>query len=276
MSKTFPTFGPHGNPVPPPLPKAGATEMPVATPSARAGSNGKVAIITGAGRGIGRATAIALAGRGYAVALIARTEAELNETARLCDGESLVLPLDVRDSVAIADRVNRTLKRFGRIDTLVNNAGLAPLGPFGETDATAYFDVLATNLGATVHFSRAVWSAMTEVWPGETERPRGGVIVNVSSESARDPFPGFALYAAAKAGINGFTKALAKEAGPLGVRVHCVAPAGVETAMLRKIATTDQVPPESTLTPQAVAKVIVACVVGDLASTSGETIYLRR
>ncbi|MDB5326763.1 MAG: putative oxidoreductase [Phycisphaerales bacterium] len=275
MSKTFPTFGPHGNLVPPPLPKANA--VPAIATSA---GNGKVAIVTGAGRGIGRATAIALAGRGYAVVLIARTETELNETARLCSAtsgdNSLVLPIDVRDPAAIADAVGRTLQRFGRIDALVNNAGLAPLGPFGETDAAAYFDVLATNLGATVHFSRAVWETMTAVRPGETASPRGGVIVNVSSESARDPFPGFALYAAAKAGINGFTKALAREAEPLGVRVHCVAPAGVETAMLRKIATTDQVPPESTLAPEAVAKVIAACVVGDLAATSGETIYLHR
>ena len=275
MSKTYPTFGPHGNLVPPPLPKAEPAQVPAATPVAKPAGDGKVAIITGAGRGIGRATAIELAGRGYAVVLIARTESELNETAGLCSGESLVLPMDVRDPAAILDGVGRTKKRFGRIDALVNNAGLAPLGPFCDTDATTYFDVLATNLGATVHFTRAIWSHLTQQWPGETS-PRGGVIVNVSSESARDPFPGFALYAAAKAGINGFTKALAKEAEPLGVRVHCVAPAGVETAMLRKIATTEQVPADSTLSPEALAKVIVACVVGDLAATSGETIYLHR
>ncbi|HEX8322749.1 MAG TPA: SDR family oxidoreductase [Tepidisphaeraceae bacterium] len=254
MSKTPVTFGPHGQLVPPPL-----------KPTVKASP---VAIVTGAGRGIGRATAVELVKRGYAVALVARTESQLNETAGLCGGATLVLPLDVRDPAAIAAGVKRVIGRFGRIDALVNNAGIAPLGPFGDTDAAAYDDVLATNLGAAVHFSRAVWPTMTAA--------RRGVIVSVSSESARDPFPGFALYAAAKAAINGFTKALAKEAEPLGVRVHCVAPAGVETAMLRKIATVEQVPTESTLTPEAVARVIVACVTGDLAATSGETIYLHR
>lgn len=254
MSKTPVTFGPHGRLVPPPpLPKSKAAP---------------VALITGAGRGIGRATAIELSKRGYAVVLVARTESQLKETATLCAGDTLVLPLDVRDANAIAAGARRVVDRFGRIDALVNNAGLAPLGPFGETDAALYADVLATNLGAAVHFSRAVWLTMTAA--------RRGVIVNVGSESARDPFPGFALYAAAKAGLNGFTKALAKEAEPLGIRVHCVAPAGVETAMLRQIATAEQVPPETTLSPESVAKVIAACVAGDLASTSGETLYLHR
>ena len=228
----------------------------------------RVAVVTGAGRGIGRATAVELSKRGYAVALVARTASQLHETAKLCDGETVTLPLDVRHPAAIAGAVEKILARFGRIDALVNNAGVAPLGPFGDTDAATYDDVLATNLGATVHFSRAVWPIMTAA--------KSGVIVNVSSESARDPFPGFALYAAAKSAINGFTKALAKEAEPLGVRVHCVAPAGVETAMLRAIADETVVPKDKTLSPADVAKTIVACVVGDLAATSGETIYLHR
>ena len=254
MSKTFPTFGPHGQLVSPP-------PAPPKLPS-------PVAVVTGAGRGIGRATAIELSRRGYAVALVARTESQLSETAGLCGDDTLVLPLDVRDPAAIAGGVGKIVERFGRIDALVNNAGVAPLGSFGETDAGVYDDVLATNLGATVHFARAVWPTMLAAGRG--------AIVNVSSEAARDPFPGFALYAAAKSAINGFTKALAKEAEPKGVRVYCVAPAGVETAMLRAIATTEQVPADSTLSPEAVAKVIVACVVGDLAAASGETIYLHR
>ena len=227
-----------------------------------------VAIVTGAGRGIGQATAVQLSKRGYVVALVARTESQLSATSRLCDGETLVLPLDVREPAAIAGAVETVISTFGRIDALVNNAGVAPLGPFGDTDVAAYDDVLATNLGATVHFSRAVWPAFAAA--------KRGVIVNVSSEAARDPFPGFALYAAAKSAINGFTKALAKEAEPLGIRVHCVAPAGVETAMLRAIADETVVPKDKTLSPEDVAKVIVACVVGDLASTSGETIYLHK
>lgn len=253
MSRTSPIFGPHGMPSP-------------ASPNVRSQPR-PVAIVTGAGRGIGRATAVELSRRGYALVLISRTESQLNETAKLCE-ESLVLPLDVRDPAAIAGAIGSVLLRFKRIDALVNNAGVAPLGPFESFTAADYDDVLATNLGATVHFSHAVWPTMLA--------QQRGVIVNVSSYAARDPFPGFALYAAAKAGINGFTKALAKEGGPRGVRVHCVAPAGVETQMLRKIATTEQVPASATLSPEAVAKVIAGCVTGDLAATSGETIYLHR
>ncbi|MGC4034044.1 MAG: SDR family oxidoreductase [Tepidisphaeraceae bacterium] len=242
--------GPHPNPLP-------------AVP----GEGTKIAIVTGAGRGIGRATAIELSQRGYVVVLVARTESQLDETALLCPGETVVLPTDVRDAAAVASNVSRVIHRFGRVDALVNNAGLAPLGPFLET-VDQYNDVLATNLGAAVRFTQAVWPTML--------RQKAGVVVNLSSYAARDPFPGFSLYAAAKAAVNGFTTALAKEAEPAGIRVHAVAPAGVETEMLRKIAAEDVVPPESTLTPQAVAKVIAGCVTGDLAATSGETVYLHK
>ena len=227
-----------------------------------------VAIITGAGRGIGRATAIELSRRGYSVALISRTESQLAETQSLCAGDTMVLPIDVRDPAAIHAGVQRMIERYGQIDALVNNAGIAPLVPFGQTDEAMFNDIMATNLGATYHFTRAVWESMAA--------RKQGVIVNVSSEASRDPFTGLSIYAAAKAGINLFTKALAKEADSLGIRVHAVAPAGVETAALRAIASVDQVPPESTLMPQDVARVIVQCVVGDLAHTSGETIYLHR
>lgn len=228
-----------------------------------------LAIVTGAGRGIGRAVAIELAQRGYALALVSRTESELRQTQALCGGdEAMVLPLDVRDPAAIRAGVATITARQGAVEALVNNAGIAPLAPFDQTDAAMFDDVIATNLGATYHFSRAVWEGMAA--------RRSGVIVNVSSEAARDPFPGFSIYAAAKGGINLFTKALAKEGDRLGIRVHAVAPAGVETAALRAIASTDVIPSADTLTPADVARVIAQCVVGDLAHTSGETIYLHK
>jgi NAD(P)-dependent dehydrogenase (short-subunit alcohol dehydrogenase family) len=164
--------------------------------------------------------------------------------------------------------VRQVRERFGRIDALVNNAGVAPLIPFGEMTDAIWDEVIATNLTSTYRFTRAVWPAMV----GQ----KSGVIVNVSSEASRDPFPGFTAYAAAKAGVNLFTKALATEGDAVGIRVHAVAPAGVETAMLRKLMTPDQLPSDQLLKPEDVAAAIRGCVCGDMASTSGETIFVHR
>jgi NAD(P)-dependent dehydrogenase (short-subunit alcohol dehydrogenase family) len=102
------------------------------------------------------------------------------------------------------------------------------------------------------------------------------VVVNVSSYAARDPFAGLGAYGAAKAGVNLLGLALAREGAEIGVRVHTVAPAATETAMLRSNFSRQQLPEDQTLSPQAVAKVIVQCVCGDLACTSGEVIYVHK
>jgi NAD(P)-dependent dehydrogenase (short-subunit alcohol dehydrogenase family) len=102
------------------------------------------------------------------------------------------------------------------------------------------------------------------------------VVVNVSSFASRDPFPGFAAYGAAKAGLNLFGLAAAREGERIGVRVHTVAPAAVETAMFRQILTEEQYPADKTLAPEDVAKVIAQCVTGALKYTSGEVIYVRK
>lgn len=228
----------------------------------------KVAIITGAGRGIGRATAILLAQSGYACVCVSRSQGDVDETARMAGNGAIAMAGDVCDADRIESVVRLVRERFGRIDALVNNAGVAPLIPFGEMTDAIWDEVIATNLTSTYRFTRAVWPAMV----GQTE----GVIVNVSSEASRDPFPGFSAYAAAKAGVNLFTKALAKEGDAVGIRVHAVAPAGVETAMLRKILSPDQLPSDQLLKPDDVASAIRGCVCGDLACTSGETVFVHR
>ncbi len=100
--------------------------------------------------------------------------------------------------------------------------------------------------------------------------------MNISSEASRDPFPGFAAYGAAKAGVNLLGRSAAREGQEFGVRVHTIAPAAVETGMFRQILSHDQYPSEKTLSPEDVARVIVQCVRGDLAHTSGEVIYLHK
>jgi NAD(P)-dependent dehydrogenase (short-subunit alcohol dehydrogenase family) len=102
------------------------------------------------------------------------------------------------------------------------------------------------------------------------------VVVNVSSAAARDPFPGFAAYAAAKAGLHLFGLSAAREGEPIGVRVHTVAPGSVETEMFRGLMTKEQWPADKTLDPADVARIIGQCVTGELRYTSGEVIYVHR
>jgi NAD(P)-dependent dehydrogenase (short-subunit alcohol dehydrogenase family) len=151
---------------------------------------------------------------------------------------------------------------------VVNNAGLAPVRPILEMTPDEWRAVIDTNLSAAFYLTRAAWPAF--------EKQRGGVVVNVSSAAARDPFPGFAAYGAAKAGLNLFGLSAAREGARIGVRVHTVAPAATETAMFRGLMTAEQYPPEKTLDPSDVAGVIADCVTGSLRYTSGEVIYVHK
>ncbi len=227
----------------------------------------KCAIITGSGRGIGRATAVELSRRGYSVVLVSRTAGDLEETAALLDGESVQAVADVTNAAAMADVVARTVNQFGRIDAIVNNAGLAPMKPIEQTDDLTFSDVIATNLSAAFTLSRLAWPHL---------KVNGGTIVNISSLAAIDPFPGFSAYAAAKAGLEGLTRALAKEGAEHGIRSVAVAPGGVETAMFRALPGMADVPEESLLSPEDVATVIADCITSPLRHASGETIRLRR
>jgi NAD(P)-dependent dehydrogenase (short-subunit alcohol dehydrogenase family) len=226
-----------------------------------------VAIITGAGRGIGRATAEELARRGYCLALLSRSANELEETQKLCGG-GIVLPVDITDAESVERTVGAVADRFGRIDAIVHCAGLAPQRSIGEMTVGEWHSVLNTNLSAAFYLCRAAWPVF--------ERQQSGVVVNVSSMAGRDPFPGFAAYGAAKAGVNLFGLSAAREGQKIGVRVHTIAPGAVETKMLRQILSTEQYPTEKTLAPQDVARVIAQCVTGELAYTSGEVIYLHK
>ena len=227
-----------------------------------------VAIITGAGRGIGRASAIELARRDYRLVLVSRTASELEQTAALCGGACQIVAADVGLADA-ADRVVRqAMSSFGRVDALVHCAGVALMRTVERMTPQEWQAILDSNLSAAFHFCRVLWP----IW----RKQGGGVAVNVSSYSARDPFPGLGAYGAAKAAVNLLGLALAREGREINVRVHTVAPAATETAMFRSLFSPEQCPPQETLDPAEVARVIAHCITGDLAHTSGEVIYLHK
>lgn len=226
-----------------------------------------VCIITGAGRGIGKATALELSIRGYDCVLVSRSRDPLEAVARQLKTTSLVCPADVCDPKAVAKVVEETIARFGRIDAIVNNAGLAPAKSIEETDIETWRAVLDTNLSSAFYLAKAAWDAL---------KATRGAIVNLGSEASRDPFPGFLAYASAKAGLNLFTQVLHREGRPSGIRAYCVAPGAVETEMLRKLLTEEQYGTDKTLDPSDVARTIASCIAGDLRYTSGETIYVHR
>jgi NAD(P)-dependent dehydrogenase (short-subunit alcohol dehydrogenase family) len=225
-----------------------------------------VAIVTGAARGIGRAIAAELRRADYEVVLVARTKKDLDEAARDIGG--IASPADVTNPAEVEAVVAETLKRFGRIDAVVNSAGMAPVLAVKDMSIDRWRAVIDTNLSAAFYMARAVWPTF--------EMQKGGVIVHISSMAARDPFPGFAAYGAAKAGLNLFGLALAREGQPINVRVHTVAPGSVETAMFRGIMSAEQWPTDKTLDPAEVARVVAACIHGDLRHTSGEVIYVHK
>lgn len=226
-----------------------------------------VCILTGAGRGIGRATAIELARRGYEIALLGRSRDALDAVSAALTTDSLVLPTDVVEPDAVTDAVAQTLERFGRINAVVHCAGLAPALSIDQTDVATWRAVIDTNLSGAFYLAKAAWAALAA---------SGGAVVNVGSEASRDPLPGFAAYASAKAGLTMLTQVLHREGRALGVRAYCIAPAAVETGMFRALVSEAQYPSTLTLDPADVARAIVGCLVGDLRHASGETIYVHK
>jgi NAD(P)-dependent dehydrogenase (short-subunit alcohol dehydrogenase family) len=225
-----------------------------------------VALITGAGRGIGRATAIELGRSKYQLSLVSRSVRELEETAQRAGG-GLVLPADVTRPEQVEAAIKRTIETYGQLDAIIHCAGVAPAKSLEETSIDDWHEVMNSNLSSAFYVAKFGWPHL---------KASQGVIVLLSSAATRDPFPGFIAYAPAKAGINLLALTLAREGAAHGIRAHAIAPAAVETAMLRKLLTPEQYPTEKTLAPAEVATVIAQCVRGDLRHTSGETIYLQK
>jgi len=194
--------------------------------SGRGALQGQVAIVTGAGRGIGHAIATALAREDATVVLAARTRQQLAATAaaiREGGGTALAIPADVTQDAAVEAMVEQAIAELGRVDVLVTAAGVASFGPVAGTKPADWDGMLAVNLRAVMVTCRAVLPIMI--------RQRRGTIINVASVAAQRAIPGAAAYTATKAGVVGFSRVLAEELRAEGVRVGVLVPGAVDTPL---------------------------------------------
>jgi NAD(P)-dependent dehydrogenase (short-subunit alcohol dehydrogenase family) len=187
---------------------------------------GHHAVVTGAGSGIGRATAERLAEAGCQVTLIGRHVARLGETADRIGDLAFAAPADVTDPDMLAAAIEAGRDRFGPIDILINNAGAASSAPFLKTDADALRAMLALNLEAPAEAARLVL-------PGMLTR-RWGRVVNVASTAGLKGYPYVSAYVAAKHGLVGLTRALALEVASKGVTVNAVCPGFTDTDLVAR------------------------------------------
>ncbi|RMH25366.1 MAG: 3-oxoacyl-[acyl-carrier-protein] reductase [Planctomycetota bacterium] len=186
----------------------------------------RVALITGASRGIGRAIALSQAALGRRVVLVSRTEGPLTEVRDLitdAGGDASVLPVDISDADAWRDALESVITDLGRLDILVNNAGVTRDGLAMRMTDEDFDTVLRTNLTSAFIACRAAARPMM--------KHRFGRIINIASTSGVVGNPGQANYAASKAGLIGLTKSLARELGAKGVTANAVAPGFIETGM---------------------------------------------
>ena len=221
---------------------------------------GEIAVVTGAGRGIGRAVALRLAAAGARVAVGARTEPEVRAVAAAIEargGVALPLPLDVTVAGSVAGFAAAVRARLGEPVALVNNAGLVRRGRLDEAPPAAWDEVLAANLTGTYLVTRAFLGAM--------RARRRGRIVNVASISGRQGTAELTAYCAAKHGVVGLTRALAEEVRGDGLQVNAVCPGSVDTAMLRQ-GLPGALP---AMTPDEVAGVVLYLVAAAPAALTG-------
>lgn len=197
---------------------------------------GRVVLVTGSSRGIGAEVAVKAAAEGARVAVHYHRSAEAAERTlervRGAGGDAERFAADVADGLQAEELVERVIAHFGRVDALVNNAGRTQVGPFLEIEPAEWDAVLRTDLTAAFHTCRAVLPSMVE---------RGsGAIVNIASRLAQVGIAETAAYSAAKAGLVGLTRALAREFGPRGIRVNAVAPGMTITEMTTELAESEE------------------------------------
>jgi NAD(P)-dependent dehydrogenase (short-subunit alcohol dehydrogenase family) len=192
---------------------------------------GKVAVVTGAGRGIGRTIAARLAAEGANLALIARTDAELKSAQREFKAHGVGVLInrgDVSNDKDVKRFIDETLGQYGRIDVLVNNAGvLGPIGPLEDNDINLWLYAMKVNLFG-------VFLACRYVLPSMKER-RQGKIINISGAGAPAPYARFSAYSSSKTGVLGLTQTLAEETREFNIQVNAVAPGISDTRMQDEI-----------------------------------------
>jgi len=189
--------------------------------------DGKVAIVTGAGRGIGHSISLTLARNGARVSLVARTDTELSAVRaeiEALSGSAVALPADVASEAEVVEVVRRTFELFGRLDIVVNNAGVGIFGPLAETTAEQWDRQMAVN-------ARGPFLICREAIPLLQQQDQS-FIVNIASVVGVKGYTNQAAYSASKHALVGMSQALAKEVQNDGIRVHVLCPGGVDTQMV--------------------------------------------
>ena len=233
----------------------------------------KVALITGAGRGIGRGIALRYAMEGARIAIAdLRDDTNSRQTLAMvkdAGSDGCVLAADVSDVAAVRALVEQAVDRLGRIDVLINNAGIERAAPFWAVEEADYQRVLDVNLKG------AFFAAQAFVRHLRREK-RGGRIINISSVHEQLPFPGFASYAASKGGMKMMMRTLAIELAPLGITVKNIAPGAIGTAMNASLADEPallrQIPLHRLGTPADVAGAAVFLASADADYITGSTL----
>lgn len=211
---------------------------------------GKVAIVTGGARGIGKETALFFAEKGCKVVICSRTANELRQTEREINkiGECLAIRADVRKKADAQKVVSAAIKRLGKIDFLINNAGVARRKLFLDTTEEEWDLIIDTNLKGIYLFTVAALPHMI--------KQKSGVIVNVSSGAGKSGFEELAAYCASKFGVLGLTESVAKEVGQYGIKVYAVCPGAVDTRMIAE--NYPELPKATLISPRKIAKKIVS------------------
>jgi NAD(P)-dependent dehydrogenase (short-subunit alcohol dehydrogenase family) len=230
-----------------------------------------VALVTGAGRGIGRATAEAFAAAGWVVVIAERQPGlgrRVERALARTGATALFVPTDVARPRSVERTVRATLRRFRRLDCVVNNAGVLTPGPLDRLALRDLDRMLAVNLRGPLVVSRAAVAAL--------RRRGGGSIVNVASQLGKRGTAAYVVYCATKFGVVGLTEALADELAGAGVRVWAVCPGLVDTEMARRAVGLTRPERAGLIRPEAVARVIVALATGRRRAPSGAALDVLR
>ncbi|MED4533159.1 3-ketoacyl-ACP reductase [Metabacillus fastidiosus] len=213
---------------------------------------GKTALITGAGKGIGKATAIALAKEGVNIGLLARTEADLRDVAAEIEQIGVKVAYataDVSSLEEVEKAVNHVTSQLGSFDILINNAGIGKFGGFLELDPEEWKKMIDVNLMGVYYVTRSVLPQLIE--------KNGGDIINISSTAGQKGAPVTSAYSASKFGLLGLTESLALEVRKHNIRVAALTPSTVATELAYKENLTDG-NPEKVMQPEDLAELIVA------------------